>query len=143
MITTTKKILLSIDFIVQLSIIFILSYSYFYIAKNNMGILANLVVMTLAAFYNPFSNLLHIFLKSPFKIFQKVRLGYLAAVLIYFVILFYIISDNRVPTQTTTSYGDYTNIIVLNTYTLVYAAITFFEFGSMFRRLPEQKKISD
>ncbi len=132
-----KKAILSLDVVVQIAIVFLLFYSYTLSKIDSTA--TNVLVLLLAGLYNPISTVANLLVKSQSKNIRTIRLSYLAAILIYFFLAFIFI-DIDAPSETGFA-GGYENVIVLNILAYMYAAITFFEFGSIFKSLPKQKKM--
>ncbi len=137
MITTFKKIILSLDVVIQITIVCLLLYSFLLPKIDSSA--TNIVILLFAGMYNPISTVVNLLVKSQNKKIRTLRLSYLAAILIYVVLAFIFIPID-VPTETG-FFGDYANIAVLNLFAFGYAIITFLDFGSIFKGLPKQKEM--
>ncbi len=127
MITTSKKVLLSIDVFIQVVFLGFLIYSYTFIPTDQTG--AILITLGFSGLYNPIATILHLLIKNPNKKIVIARIVYLIAIPIYvlFFIIIYVTTD---PNQQG-FWSEYGNLIVLNIFAWAYALITFFAFVDM------------
>ena len=127
MITTFKKIILSLDVVFEIGIVFGLLISYFLSKMESAAV--NLYILLLAGMYNLISTLVNLLAKSDSKKIRTFRLSYLATIFICFGLAYVFITPNS-STQSI-FFENYIHILILNSFAFGYAILTFLDFRSI------------